>query len=271
MPKEGLEKDVAHLKKHRQELSDLLEAYHALTIVLETALEHLNKPSRELDLLYRRRLVPAVACLTKVLHLEPDSGSGFTLTQHPIHYVPLPDLFSAGEFLKKTGLTSDDIRSRVHGAFSEIKTLIEDHHIGNGGLPASRDIQRLYDEVTQTTHAISSGSPVLTQAATPSITSERGVWYIAAVDGESSARLFKQGTLAGELIGFLGNPWGASRTKESLLDHIEETCGERPDAKQIQNAMREVNRKLTELHIPRMQLGEPGGTNYLLTFADTTK
>lgn len=266
MPKEGVEKDVAHLKKHRQELSDLLEAYHALTIVLDSALENLHKPSRELDLLYRRRLVPAVIGLTKVLHLEPDSGSGITLTQHPLQYVPLSDLFIAGEFLKKSGLTADDIRSRVHGAFSEIKTLIEDHHIGNGGMPASREIQRLYNEVMSMTHAISSGSPILTQAAIPSITTERGWWYIAAADGDSSVRLFKQGSFAGELIGFLGNPWGASRTKESLLDHIETACGERPDADQLKNAMREINRRLKESHIPPMALTEPGGTNYLLIF-----
>lgn len=74
-------------------------------------------------------------------------------------------------------------------------------------------------------------------------------WWTISLPKEKPLRLFKQGTLRGELIGVFGEAWGMPRKADTIFDLLEGritnkgTSG-RPTMTQIENAVRDLNRKL---------------------------
>lgn len=86
-------------------------------------------------------------------------------------------------------------------------------------------------------------------------------WWTLSLPGKKELPMFKQGTLAGELLAVLGEAWGATRAKEVVLDMLEKRVTNkategRPDGIQIKDAMKEINMRLSENDYRRIKLFE---------------
>ena len=84
----------------------------------------------------------------------------------------------------------------------------------------------------------------------PKIMLSRGCWSIS-LPGKKELRIAKQGTLSGELLGVLGMAWGATRKSDVVYDLLRDRVTNkategRPTGRQIDDAMKEINRPLNK-------------------------
>lgn len=84
-------------------------------------------------------------------------------------------------------------------------------------------------------------------------------WWTISLNGKKEVSIAKQGTLAGELLGVLGESWGTTRKLDAVLDLLRERVTNkategRPTELQITNAMKEINRPLKKRNHPGIML-----------------
>lgn len=246
---------------NRQTLNALLNIYEAFGGLVMMYLEDITKPPGDLDIIYIRKLVRLVQSLAEELRLDPSSKSVFKL---PTHYIPFRSLSKAGRTLRNTGKTSEMVREDILDVYGDLKLLA--NRVGAVGQKPLPAVQEAITETHKLLSLIRDGGVASSAGITPKIFSEKGWWCISMSDKKQKPiQLLKQGFWAGDLFGILGNPWGTPRSRESVLNTLEETTGKKPDGTQIHNAMREINRTLKKRKMPQLVL--VGGANNTLLFA----
>ena len=82
--------------------------------------------------------------------------------------------------------------------------------------------------------------------------------------GSKQVKIAKKGTLAGELLGILGDTWITGRKTEVVYDLLQQRVTHkrtegRPTGQQIDNAMKEINRPLNKRGMRTIKLIKTGG------------
>jgi hypothetical protein len=266
---EKLEIERLSTPENKRKLNALLNIYSVFRRVISLCLEDIKKIPENLDVIYARKLVPKIQELTNELQLGPGSNSLFKL---PPYYIPFQSLAGAGKAIRKNSWNTDVAREEIYGVYDQLKTL------ANGEIRAYEQepipaVQVIINEAQELLNAIENANHVHPSAPgiVPKIFQEKGWWCISMPGKQQRpVQLFKKSFWAGEFLGILGDPWGAPRKRESVFEILEKKTKEMPTETQIDNVMREINRKLKEKKIPSMALMRQDGDMWLLVFKTKT-
>ena len=250
--------------KNKQKLNAFLHIYE---VYKDTIGQYLNNPTapsnKELNIFYIRELMPIIQHLVKELRLNiPTIIMGF---KFPTNYTPFTSLFVIEKLLRDEKKNLDDAKAEVSYIYGKIKELTE--HVKAVLQEPIPEVENVINRGRELIILSQTIQPDPSSADIPHFFPHKGWWWISSI-GKSGKRikLFKERTLRGELLNVLNE--AVVRTKESVYEFLEEKTGEQQDGIQIINAVKDINRKLSENKIPRLRLVN-GGDTWQLVFKKT--
>lgn len=264
MNKESVDFKRLGAPENKRRMNALLNLYDAYRDIFVRYAEDPAHLSDEFNLFYMTELVPAIEGLVDKLGISRRHKSDIKI---PEGFIPFKSLFGAEKTLKDAGKTLDDARIEMFTAYEWIKYLARDlDAVGQEPLPEIEEVRTRAMEFLYVRERENSDDDTESEAVEPlRITSPDGKWWYATHSKRKRpVKLFQKGTLRGELLGILGEPWGKARTQDHVLEALRERTGEEPTGKQIDDAMKDINREFGEHDLPPLRLKQDRDTWTLL-------
>jgi hypothetical protein len=98
--------------EHRKRLNALLNLYEVYKDLVALYLRDISQSPGDMDVLYIRRLVPALRGLVEELHVAM-----------PENYIPFDTLSHAGKTLRERSQTINETRENIYAAYGDLKKL----------------------------------------------------------------------------------------------------------------------------------------------------